>query len=150
MSNLLDEFCKKRGLVCKFGYLRKNELNQELISRIKNYYKEVFQDLVVILDYKSGRLIKNKYYEMVYAILDHHHFGIASKRNKLTKLSFSRFAEIFEVNRKTTSTNQNVTDFYSSKRYKLKKDKDDELRYIFDKIEKKILVQDIDEAQTDF
>jgi hypothetical protein len=40
MSNLLDEFCKKRGLVCKFGYLRKNELNQELISRIKNYYKE--------------------------------------------------------------------------------------------------------------
>jgi hypothetical protein len=148
--SMLNEFFKKRGLDCRIGYLIKKELNQELISRIKKYYNEVFQDLVVVLDYKSGRLIKNKYYEMVYAILDHHHFGIASKRNKLTKLSFSRFAEIFEVNRKTTSTNQNVTDIYSSKRYKLKKDKDDELRYIFDKIEKIILVRDIDEAQTEF
>lgn len=138
MSNLLDEFCKKRGLVCKFGYLRKKELNQELISRIKNYYKEVFQDLVVILDYKSGRLLKNIYFEMVYAILDHHHFGIANKRNKkLIKITYSKFAEIFGINRKTTSNNQMVVNFYSEKRFKLKGDK--ELQYIFKEIENKIL-----------
>lgn len=143
--SMLNEFFKKRGLDCRIGYLIKKELNQELISRIKNYYKEVFQDLVVILDYKSGRLIKNKYYEMVYAILDHHHFGIASKnKDKLVKLSFSKFAEIFKVNRKTTSGNQNYVDFYNKKRYNLKGD----LIYVFDKIEKVILERDIDKAQT--
>ena len=37
---------------------------------------------------------------MVYAILEHHHFGIANNNNKLKKISYCEFAETFEVNQK--------------------------------------------------
>ena len=137
MSELLNDFCVKRGLTCKFGYLRKKELDQELISRINKFYKEKFDDLTTIIGYKSGRSIRNKYYQMVFAILEHHHFGIANNKNKLIKLSFNRFAEIFDVDRKTTSNNQVVVNFYSKKRYKL--NVDNKLKIIFSEIENKIL-----------
>ena len=143
MSNKKDEienFCKMLGLSCKSEYLEdkepKHELNQELISRINNFYQEVFKDLRTILKCKSGKTIKNKYYEMVYAVLNYHQYGIANKKgNKLNKLSYRIFAKIFEVDRKTTSRNQSVLDFRDENRYKM----DNDLKYIYDEIERKII-----------
>ena len=134
MSKLMDEFCRKRGLVCKFEYLINpdKELNQEFISRINNYYQEVFQDLVAILNYKSRQLIRNKYYKMVYAILEHNNFGIANKNKKrLLKIDYSKFSRIFDVDRKVLASNQKLVNFYDDSRYNWKGD----LKYIFDQIE---------------
>ncbi len=143
MSNKKDEienFCKMLGLSCKSEYLEdkepKHELNQKLISRINNFYQEVFKDLRTILKCKSEKTIKNKYYEMVYAILNYHQYGIANKKgNKLKKLSYRIFEKIFEVDRRTTSRNQSVVDFRDENRYKM----DNDLKYIYDEIERKII-----------
>lgn len=137
MRNLFEDFFAKRGLKLKVEFLRENELTQELISRIRSSYDDFKKDIKRILNYQSDRLVRNKYYEMVFAILEHHHFGIANKNKQLIKISFSRFAAIFEVNRKTTSGNQSITDFYRSKRYK----KHNELERIFYKIENVILTR---------
>lgn len=141
MSNLLNEICAERGLACSFKYLIKNELNQELISRIKFFFTKKYKDLKNALGFKSERSIKNFYYQMVYAICDHHHFGIANNKKKLIKISYCKFAEVFEVNRKTTSDNQKVANFYDSQRIKLKPEgqNDKEIRRIFKEIEQIIL-----------
>lgn len=143
MSNYKDKienFCKMLGLSCKSECLEdkepKHELNQELISRINIFYQEVFEDLRIILKNQSGKTIRNKYYELVYAILNYHQYGIANKKgNKLKKLSYRIFAEIFKVDRKTTSRNQSVVDFRDENRYKM----DNDLEYIYDEIERKII-----------
>ena len=141
MSYLLNEICAERGLACSFKYRRQKELNQELISRIKTFFNILYKDLKNALGFKSERSIKNFYYQMVYAILEHHHFGIANNNKKLKKISYCEFAEIFEVNRKTISANQNVANFYDSQRIKLKPEgqNDKEIRRIFKEIEQIIL-----------
>ena len=135
VSNLFDDFFAKRGLKIKVEYKMKYELTQELISRIRSSYNDFKNDIKRILRFQSERLVRNKYYEMVYAILEHHHYGIANKNKKLITISYCRFADIFEVNRKTTSGNQIITDFYSEKRQK----QYEELKKIFYKIENVII-----------
>lgn len=137
MRNLFEDFFAKRGLKLKVEFLRENELTQELISRIRRSYDDFKDEMKRVLKFKSDRLVRNKYYEMVFAILDHHHFGIANKNKQLVKISLNRFAVIFEVNRKTTSGNQIITDFYRSGRYK----QHNELETIFYKIENVILTR---------
>ena len=136
MMNLMEVFCKERGLVCKFEYLVDKELTPELISRIEKNYENISEDLIVNLNYNSGRLIKNIYYGRVYVILEKNNFGIANKsNNKLLKITYSKFSEIFKVNRKTTSSNQNLVNFYIGNHFKTKGD----LEWIYKKIEEMIL-----------
>ena len=68
---------------------------------------------------------------MVYAILNHYHFGIAGKSGKLKKISEEEYAVIFDIDRKTLKRNQEVVDFYNHERYKLFNN----LEQIFYKIE---------------
>ncbi len=135
MSEFFGDFFEKRGLNARFSYLRENELTQELISRIRSSYDDFKNDIKRILRFKSDRLIRNKYFEMVFAILEHNHYGISNEKKELIKISCSQFAQIFEVNRKTISGNQIITDFYSEERHK----QYDELKNIFYKIENVIL-----------
>lgn len=143
MSNYKDKienFCKMLGLSCKSEDLvdkePKHELNQELISRINNFYQEVFEDLRAILECKSGKTIKNNYYELVYAVLNYHQYGIANKKkNELKELSYREFSKIFKINRKTLSKNQSVVDFRGEKRQKIYND----LEVVYEKIERKII-----------
>lgn len=118
VSKQLGPFFEKRGLSLKIGYKQQYELTQELISRINRIYEKVKPDIQSRLKFNSERLVRNKYFEMVYAILTHHHFGIANKNNKLIRISYSKFAKIFHIDRKTTSRNQLVTDFYNENSYK--------------------------------
>lgn len=135
VSNLFKDFFAKRGLKIKVEYKMKYELTQELISRIRSSYDDFKNDIKRILRFKSDRLIRNKYFEMVFAILEHNHYGISNEKKELIKISCSQFAQIFEVNRKTISGNQIITDFYSEERHK----QYDELKNIFYKIENVIL-----------
>lgn len=143
MSNYKDkieQFCKMLGLSCKSEYLEdkepKHELNEELISRINNFYPEIFEDLRVILKCKSGKTVKNNFYAMVYAVLKYHQYGIANKKgNKLLELSYRNFEELFEIDRKTLSRHQSFTDFKKENRHKIK----NELEYIYDEIERNII-----------
>lgn len=72
---------------------------------------------------------------MVYAILNHYHFGIAGKSGKLKKISEEGYAVIFDIDRKTLKRNLKVVDFYNSERYKTLNN----LEQIFYKIEKNII-----------
>jgi len=135
LKELLDDFCRKRGLVCKFEYLISRELNQELISRIKQRFNINQEDLATVLGYKSERGPKIIYYSMVYAILEKHQFGITNKKqNKLRKISYSQFAEIFHVDRKTIAKNINYANFYRKKN-----NLNNNLKHIFYDLEKMIL-----------
>lgn len=131
------------GLSCKSEYLEdkepKHELNQELISRINNFYKEVFEDLRAILKCKSGKTIKNTYYQLVYAVLNYHQYGFSGKKkNELKQLSYTEFSETFKafkIDRKTLAKNQSVVDFRDEKRQKIY----NELEVVYEKIERKII-----------
>lgn len=135
VSKLLGPFFEKRGLSLKVGYIQKHELTQELISRIKKLYEKVKPDIKNRLKFNSERQVRNKYFEMVYVILDYNHFGIANKNNKLIKISCNKFANIFGVRRNTLSKNQLVMNFYLGNRYKIYNC----LEEIFYEIERNIL-----------
>ena len=134
MRNLFEDFFAKRGLKLKVEFLRENELTQELISRIRSSFTDFKQDIKSLTGYKSDRLVRNKYFEMVYAILNHYHFGIAGKSGKLKKISEEEYAVIFDIDRKTLKRNLKVVDFYNHERYKILNN----LEQIFYKIEEGI------------
>lgn len=72
---------------------------------------------------------------MVYAILEKHQFGINNKKqNKLRKISYSQFAEIFHVDRKTIAKNIDYVNFYRKKN-----NLNNNLKHIFYDLEKMIL-----------
>ena len=119
VSNILSDFFEKRGLAISIKYMRKLELTHELISRIRSSFTDFKQDIKSLTGFKSDRLVRNKYFEMVYAILNHYHFGIAGKSGKLKKISEEEYAVIFDINRKTLKRNQEVVDFYNRERYKI-------------------------------
>ena len=62
-------------------------------------------------------------------------FPSSKNKDKLVKLSFSKFAEIFIVNRKTTSSNQINVDFHNDNRFEYKP----KLKIIYEKIENIII-----------
>ena len=134
VSNVLSDFFEKRGLAISIKYMRKFELTHELISRIRSLFADFKQDIKSLTGFKSDRLVRNKYFEMVYAILNHYHFGIAGKSGKLKKISEEEYAVIFDINRKTLKRNQEVVDFYNRERYKIFNN----LEQIFYKIEESI------------
>ena len=134
VSNILSDFFEKRGLAISIKYMRKLELTHELISRIRSSFTAFKQDIKSLTGFKSDRLVRNKYFEMVYAILNHYHFGIAGKSGKLKKISEEEYAVIFDINRKTLKRNQEVVDFYNRERYKIFNN----LEQIFYKIEESI------------
>lgn len=134
VSNVLNTFFEKRGLAISTRYMRKYELTHELISRIRSSFTDFKQDIKSLTGYKSDRLVRNKYFEMVYAILNHYHFGIAGKSGKLKKISEEEYAVIFDIDRKTLKRNLKVVDFYNHERYKFLNN----LEQIFYKIEEGI------------
>ena len=132
--SIIIKFLKNRGYLIRKIDLRENELTQELISRIRSQYDDFKPLIEEVIKQRSDRFYRNTYFEMVYAILNHYHFGIAGKSGKLKKISEEEYAVIFDIDRKTLKRNQEVVDFYNRERYKIFNN----LEQIFYKIENNI------------
>ena len=115
MSEIFGDFFEKRGLNARFSYLREHELTQELVSRIKGSSTSYKEEISKVTGY-GEKTAKNTYYQIVFAILDHHHYGIVNNKKQLKRITFPWFANEFGVNRKTLSARQGDVDFYNSKR----------------------------------
>lgn len=116
MSEFFGDFFEKRGLNARFSYLRENELTQELVSRIKQRCAAYELEIRAKTNYKSEKTLRNTYYQMIFAILTHHHYGIINNKKQLKRISNKWFAKEFEVNRKTLSANLSNVNFYDSNR----------------------------------
>ena len=115
MGEFFGDFFAQRGLKVRFSYLRQHELTQELISRIKISLIYYIEEISKVTGY-GVRTAKNTYYQMVFAILNHHHYGIVNNKKQLKRITFPWFANEFGVNRKTLSARQGDVNFYNSKR----------------------------------
>lgn len=116
MKELIGDLLEKRGQIARVSYLRKKELTQELVSRIKQSCAAYELEIKTKTNYKSEKTLRNTYYQMIFAILTHHHYGIINNKKQLKRISNKWFAKEFEVNRKTLSANLSNVNFYDSNR----------------------------------
>ena len=100
-------------------------------------YNDFKTDIKNAGNHKSERIVRDRYFQLVYAILQREKFGIANDKNKLINISCCRFAAMYHINRKTLAENKCRADLYVIQGDKLK-----ELKPIYDEIRKRILIYD--------
>ena len=101
-------------------------------------YNDFKTDIKKKGNHKSERIVRDRYFQLVYAILQREKFGIANDKNKLINISCSRFASMYNINRKTLAENKYRADLYVTHGDKFKK-----LKPIYDEIRKRIFIYDL-------
>ena len=136
--DVLNRYLSPKGYKIVANPIRERKFTQELALRIETMYYEFKTDIKNAGNHKSERIVRDGYFQLVYAILQREKFGIANDKNKLINISCSRFAAMYNINRKTLAENKYRADLYVMQGDKLK-----ELKPIYDEIRKRILIYDL-------
>lgn len=135
---VLNKILSQRGYKIVANPIRERKFTKELELRIKTMFNEFKTDIKNEGKHKSEKIVRDRYFQLVYAILQREKFGIANDKNKLINISCSRFASMYNINRKTLAENKYRADLYVTHGDKFKK-----LKPIYDEIRKRILNYDL-------
>ena len=89
---VLNKILSPRGYKIVANPIRERKFTQELALRIKTMYNDFKTDIKNAGNHKSERIVRDRYFQLVYAILQREKFGIANDKNKLINISCCRFA----------------------------------------------------------